>query len=86
MTFYKEKEQLYLETDMLGVGLQVSLSQERDQMQFPKEQAPDNMALQPIAFICKSLISVGTWYNNIKSEFLGLIGGLERSITAASPM
>ena len=61
MAFCNEKEQLYLETNVLGVG--ASLLQIWDGMQFSWNEAPDNAALQSIAFGSKSLtcaeISIG---------------------------
>ena len=45
-------------------------------MQFPKDEAPHNTALQPIAFTSKSLNSVHTLYSNIKRDALGIIRGL----------
>ena len=44
MIFYNKKEQLYLETDVLHVGLRVSLLQGRDEMQFPRDEGPYNAA------------------------------------------
>ena len=37
MAFYSDKEQLYLETDALGVSLTASFPQVWDGMWFPKE-------------------------------------------------
>ena len=37
MAFYNKKEQLYLETDALGVGIGVRLLQVRDGNAIPKE-------------------------------------------------
>ena len=47
MALYREREQLYLETEMdsLGVGIIASLLQARDSMQFPKNEAPKILAL-----------------------------------------
>ena len=60
IAFYNEKAQLYLETDVLAMGLWASLLQVRDGMWFPRKEAPDNAALQPIAFVSKSLSSADT--------------------------
>ena len=49
MTFYNDKEQLYLETDKSGAGLGASLVQARDCMWFPRNKMSDNTALWPIA-------------------------------------
>ena len=45
IVFYSEKEQPYLETGANGVGLRASLLQVREGMQFPKDEASNNMAL-----------------------------------------
>ena len=45
MAFYNEKEELYLETDVLGVSLRASFLQVRDGKWFPKDEAPENVAL-----------------------------------------
>ena len=44
-TFCNENEQLYLETDALGVGLGASLLQTVDDMQFPRSKTPNNAVL-----------------------------------------
>ena len=49
MAFCSKKEQLYLETDALGMGLRASLLQVRDGMQFPGNKAPNYTVLWPIA-------------------------------------
>ena len=54
MTLYKKKEQLFLETNTLGVGLGASLLQARDGMQFPKVEACDNVTLWTITFTRKA--------------------------------
>ena len=77
MTFYNEKEQLYPDTDILGSGLGESLPQARNRMQFPRNEAPDNIALQPTALASKSLISTENCYSNIEREVLGILHGLE---------
>ena len=48
-------EQLYLESQALGAGLGVGLLQVSDVMLFPRNEAPDNAVLQPIAFTSKCL-------------------------------
>ena len=60
MAFYKEKDQLYLQTDALGVGFRASLLQARDGMKFTRNKAPYNATLIPIAFASKSLTSSET--------------------------
>ena len=61
MAFCNEKEQLYLETDMLGVGLGASLLQVRDRMWLSKNEAPENTGLCPIPLASKRLTSAETW-------------------------
>ena len=72
--FYYAKEQLYLETDVLGVSLMTKV---RGEMQLPKIEAPDNAAMWPIAFISKSLTNAETCYSNIHREALCISYGLE---------
>ena len=57
MAFYNEKEQLYIERDVSGVGLVASLLQVRDGILFQKSKTTDDTALQLIAFASKSLTS-----------------------------
>ena len=57
MAFYNEKEQLYLETYVLGVGLGACFQQVGDRMQFQKDEAPNNMTLWPIPFTSKRMTS-----------------------------
>ena len=68
MAFYNEKEQLYLETDPSDIGLGASLLQARGRMQFPRNEAPNNSAQQPIVFASKSLMSAETHYSNIEKH------------------
>ena len=48
MALYNEKEQACLETDTMGVSPGASILQAKDRMQFPKDEAPVNMALWSI--------------------------------------
>ena len=68
MILYNEKEQLYLKRDVWGVGLEAKHLQVREGMWFPRNEAPDNAALQPIAFASKSLTREETWYSNIEKS------------------
>ena len=54
MALYKVKRQLYVETDVLGVGLGESLLQVRDGMHFRMNEAANNAAPWPVAFTSKS--------------------------------
>ena len=55
MKFYDDTKLLYLKTDASGIGLEAALLQLRDNMNCPKDTAPDNIILHPIAFASKSL-------------------------------
>ena len=52
-------------------------------MWLPRNEVPDNSALQPIAFASKGLMSTETHYSAIERELLGILHGLENSITTA---
>ena len=87
MNFYNKKEQLYLETDASIVELGNGLLQVGDEVQFPKDEAPDNSTLQPIGFASKSLTSAETCYSNIEREmFYAYYMSWRNSTTAASPV
>ena len=60
---------------MSGVKLGAGLLQVSDVMKFPKEEAPDNSVLWPIAFTKNSLPSTETHYSNIEREALGILQG-----------
>ena len=77
MKFYDENKPLYLEKDAPGVGLSVSLLQTRNGISCPRDMAPDNNILQPIAFASKILPSVKKRYSNMEREALGIVHGLE---------
>ena len=55
MKFYDDTKLLYLKTDACGIGLGAALLQLRDNMNCPKDTAPDNTILCPTAFPSKSL-------------------------------
>ena len=57
MKFYDDTKPLYPETDASGVSRGVALLQLRDNTNCPKDTAPDNTILCPIAFVSKSLTS-----------------------------
>ena len=58
MKFYDETKPLYLETDASGIGLGATLLHMRDGVICPRNIAPDNTILRPIAFASKSLTSM----------------------------
>ena len=68
--FYDDSKPLYLKTD--------AILQLRDNMNCPKDTAPDNNILCPIAFVSKSLTGAERRYSNIKCEALGILHGLEK--------
>ena len=78
MEFYNGKEQLYLETNPLGVGLGASLLQVRDSMWFQRKEILNNASLWLIAFMIKSITSVETQYSSTEREALGILHGLEK--------
>ena len=53
MIFYDETKPLYLETDVSGVELGASLLQTRNGTSCPRDAAPDNNILWPIALQAK---------------------------------
>ena len=78
MKFYDKTKPLYLETDAPGVELGVSLLQTRNCTSCPRDTAPENNILRPIAFASKSLSSTEKRYSNIEREALGILHGLEK--------
>ena len=50
MKFYHENELLYIETDVSGVELGAALLNTRSGTSCPREEAPGNSILRPIAF------------------------------------
>ena len=66
MAFYNKKEQLYLETVVSVVGLATSLLQAKDEIQFPRNEERDRVALQSVMCARKSLTSAEAWYSNIE--------------------
>ena len=78
MKFYDDTKLLYLETDVSGVGLGAALLQLRDNTNCPKDTAPHNTILCPIACVSKSLTHPEQRYSNIECEALGILHGLEK--------
>ena len=56
--FYDESKPLYLKIDASGVGLDTALLQTRDGTTCPKDIAPDNIILRPMAFARKLHLQV----------------------------
>ena len=54
------------------------LLQLRDNLNCPKDTAPNNTILHPIAFVSKSLTGAEKRYSIIKHEALGTLHGLEK--------
>ena len=48
------KRQVFLETDVLSMGLRASLLQAKDRMSLPLNEVPDSTTLLPLAFTCKA--------------------------------
>ena len=78
MKFYDDTKLLFLETDAAGISLGAALLQLRDNMNCPKDTAPDNTILCPVAFASKSLTCAEQRYSNIKCKALGILHGLEK--------
>ena len=78
MSFYNEKEQLYLEVDESGVDFRTNLLQVRDRIWFPRNEMPNNGTLQPITFASKILTSAETQYKSTEKGVLGILSGLEK--------
>ena len=58
MKFYDDTKPLYIEVDACGVGLgEAALLKTRSGISCPRDEAPDNSILSPIAFVRKSLAS-----------------------------
>ena len=59
MKSYDDTKPLYLKTDASGLSLGAAPLQLRDNMNCPKDSAPDNTILCPIVCASKSLTGVG---------------------------
>ena len=78
MKFYDASRAPHLETDALGVSLEVRLLQVKDGMNCGHDKVPDNASLCPIAFASKGLWHTEQHHSNIECEVLGIIHGLEK--------
>ena len=56
--FYKEREQLYLETDVVHVRMEANFLHVTAQMQLQRNETPNNAVLQTTALASKSLTSM----------------------------
>ena len=52
-----QNQATHLDTDASGVGLRAGLLQMGSGRNFPRDKAPNNSILRPIAFVSKSLSS-----------------------------
>ena len=71
MKFYYKTKPLHIEMNASGLG--AALLQTRSGTSCPKDEAPDNSILRPIAFMSKSLSSMEKTYSNIKREALCIL-------------
>ena len=78
MKFYDDTKPLYLKTDASGISLGAALLQLRDNTNCPKDTAPDNTILYPIAFASKILTGAEQRYSSIEHETLGILHGLAK--------
>ena len=84
MKFYDETKLLYIEMDESWIELGTALLQTRSNPSCPKDKAPDNGILSPIAFAGKNLTSAERRYSNVEREALGILYGLENLTITAS--
>ena len=78
MKFYDDTKPLYLKTDASGLRLGAAQLQLSNNTNCPKDTAPDNTILCPIAFASKSLTGAEQRYSNMECEALGILHGLEK--------
>ena len=76
MTFYNEKEPLYLEIYTSGVGLRSGLLKANEILQLLQNEVPIVTGFCLILFASKSLITAETMYSNMEGETLGILNGL----------
>ena len=76
MKFHYEKEPLYHETNISGVGLGGRSPTSQGRNTVSKDEAP-NIALHPTAFTRKSLSSAETKHSNKEREGLRILHSLE---------
>ena len=81
MAFYNEKEQLHLETDVLGVGTGTSLLEAKHGMWFPKTEAP-----HAIAVASKGLSIAEPSIATLKEKPQAYCMAYKNSFTTVSPM
>ena len=78
MKFYDESKPLNIETDASGVKLGAALLQTRSGTSCPRDEAPNNSILRPIASTSKSLSSAEERYSNIEREALSILYRLKK--------
>ena len=71
--FYDETKPLHIEKDASEVGLGSTLLQTRSNTSCPKEEAPDNSILRPIAFTTEILTGIEKRYSNTERGALGIL-------------
>ena len=77
--FYDESGLLYLETDASSISLEAALLQVRYGMNCGhEEKVLDNVALCPIAFTTKNILSAKWCYSNVEWEALGILHGRDK--------
>ena len=76
MNIFHETKPIYIETDMSRVRLEATLLQTRSNTSCPRDEAPDNSILRPIAFSSKSLTGAEKRYINIERRALGILYSL----------
>ena len=82
MKFYDDTKPLYLETNASGISLGAALLQLRNNTNCPKDTAPDNTILHPIAFASKTL--TGAECCVTQNSFVRIIGILVLTLYISS--
>ena len=77
LKFYNEGKQMYLETDISGLGLGVALLQVRDNV-FHKGWGSWELTAAANSICKKNLTNAKMHYSNIERQALGILHGLER--------
>ena len=78
MKFYVETRPLYIETDVLGIGLGAALLQTGSCTSCSRYEEPDTSISRPIAFVSKGLSSAEKRYSNIERETLVILYNVQK--------